>query len=184
MSALILVVDDEPDVADLFRQQFRRDVRANRYGIHEAMQWVIHHPTGEVRMWFWRTELAYRNDSAGVDDFARTMDPQWVKVSKALTDSASFVVLGFAGYAVAQSSSAKPTTLCAKKTGGVLRLARDGKCKRSETKLRVNEVVTVRGPAGAPDSGRNHRRDAGGGLLSRAATQALGRLRNGARHLL
>ena len=28
MSALILVVDDEPDVADLFRQQFRREMRA------------------------------------------------------------------------------------------------------------------------------------------------------------
>jgi CheY-like chemotaxis protein len=27
MSVLILVVDDEPDVADLFRQQFRRDLR-------------------------------------------------------------------------------------------------------------------------------------------------------------
>ena len=26
MNALILVVDDEPDVADLFRQQFRRDI--------------------------------------------------------------------------------------------------------------------------------------------------------------
>jgi hypothetical protein len=59
-------------------------------------------------------------------------------------------VLGFAGYAVAQSSSAKPATLCAKKAGGVLRLGRDGKCRRSETKLRVNQVVTVRGPAGAP----------------------------------
>jgi len=31
MSALILVVDDEPDVADLFRQQFRRDLRAQRF---------------------------------------------------------------------------------------------------------------------------------------------------------
>jgi hypothetical protein len=59
------------------------------------------------------------------------------------------VVLGFAGYAVAQSSSAKPATLCAKKAGGAVRLARDGKCRRSETKLRVNQVVTVRGPAGA-----------------------------------
>jgi hypothetical protein len=28
MTLLILVVDDEPDVADLFRQQFRRDTRA------------------------------------------------------------------------------------------------------------------------------------------------------------
>ena len=31
MSALILVVDDEPDVADLFRQQFRKDLRAQRF---------------------------------------------------------------------------------------------------------------------------------------------------------
>ena len=31
MSALILVVDDEPDVAELFRQQFRRELRASRF---------------------------------------------------------------------------------------------------------------------------------------------------------
>ena len=31
MSALILVVDDEPDVADLFRQQFRRELRTARF---------------------------------------------------------------------------------------------------------------------------------------------------------
>ncbi len=31
MSALILVVDDEPDVADLFRQQFRKELRAARF---------------------------------------------------------------------------------------------------------------------------------------------------------
>ena len=31
MNALILVVDDEPDVADLFRQQFRRELRASRF---------------------------------------------------------------------------------------------------------------------------------------------------------
>ena len=31
MSALILVVDDEPDVEDLFRQQFRKDLRASRF---------------------------------------------------------------------------------------------------------------------------------------------------------
>jgi CheY-like chemotaxis protein len=37
MSALILVVDDEPDVADLFRQQFRRDVRANRFALDFAL---------------------------------------------------------------------------------------------------------------------------------------------------
>jgi CheY-like chemotaxis protein len=37
MSALILVVDDEPDVADLFRQQFRRDLRANRFALDFAL---------------------------------------------------------------------------------------------------------------------------------------------------
>jgi CheY-like chemotaxis protein len=31
VSVLVLVVDDEPDVADLFRQQFRRDLRAQRF---------------------------------------------------------------------------------------------------------------------------------------------------------
>ena len=31
MSYLILVVDDESDVEDLFRQQFRRDLRAGRF---------------------------------------------------------------------------------------------------------------------------------------------------------
>jgi CheY-like chemotaxis protein len=31
VSFLILVVDDESDVADLFRQQFRRDLRAGRF---------------------------------------------------------------------------------------------------------------------------------------------------------
>ena len=33
MSLLILVVDDEPDVEALFRQQFRRDLRAGRFSM-------------------------------------------------------------------------------------------------------------------------------------------------------
>lgn len=33
MNVLILVVDDEPDVTDLFRQQFRRELRAGRYAM-------------------------------------------------------------------------------------------------------------------------------------------------------
>jgi CheY-like chemotaxis protein len=36
MSVSILVVDDEPDVADLFRQRFRREVRDGTYVIHFA----------------------------------------------------------------------------------------------------------------------------------------------------
>jgi CheY-like chemotaxis protein len=36
MSASILVVDDESDVAELFRQQFRREVRRGDYVMHFA----------------------------------------------------------------------------------------------------------------------------------------------------
>ena len=36
MSLLILVVDDEPDVETLFRQQFRRDLRAERFTMEFA----------------------------------------------------------------------------------------------------------------------------------------------------
>jgi len=36
MSVSILVVDDEPDVALLFRQQFRREVREGAYVLHIA----------------------------------------------------------------------------------------------------------------------------------------------------
>ena len=36
MSVSILVVDDEPDVADLFRQRFRRETRDGTYVMHFA----------------------------------------------------------------------------------------------------------------------------------------------------
>ena len=37
MNMLILVVDDEPEVEELFRQQFRRDLRAGRYVMEFAL---------------------------------------------------------------------------------------------------------------------------------------------------
>src|SRR5690349_25135699 len=36
MSVSILVVDDEPDVAELFRQRFRREMRQGTYVLHYA----------------------------------------------------------------------------------------------------------------------------------------------------
>jgi CheY-like chemotaxis protein len=36
MNVSILVVDDEPDVADLFRQRFRRETRQGKYVMHFA----------------------------------------------------------------------------------------------------------------------------------------------------
>jgi CheY-like chemotaxis protein len=37
VSVLVLVVDDEPDVAELFRQQFRHDLRAQRFVMEFAI---------------------------------------------------------------------------------------------------------------------------------------------------
>ena len=36
MSFSILIVDDEPDIAELFRQRFRREVRQGKYVLHFA----------------------------------------------------------------------------------------------------------------------------------------------------
>jgi CheY-like chemotaxis protein len=41
MSLLILVVDDEPDVEELFRQQFRRDIRTGRFAMKFATSAAI-----------------------------------------------------------------------------------------------------------------------------------------------
>ena len=40
MSLLVLVVDDEPDVEVLFRQQFRRELRAERFTMEFALSAV------------------------------------------------------------------------------------------------------------------------------------------------
>jgi CheY-like chemotaxis protein len=37
VSVLVLVVDDEPDVAELFRQKFRRDLREQRFAMDFAI---------------------------------------------------------------------------------------------------------------------------------------------------
>jgi len=37
VNILVLVVDDEPDVEELFRQQFRRDLRAQRFAMDFAI---------------------------------------------------------------------------------------------------------------------------------------------------
>src|SRR5438067_34368 len=49
MSVSILVVDDEPDVAELFRQRFRRETRQGTYVIHFAASGVaLDRLSGEI----------------------------------------------------------------------------------------------------------------------------------------
>ena len=47
MSLLILVVDDEPVVETLFRQQFRRDLRSGRF----TMEFAQSAPAASVMRW-------------------------------------------------------------------------------------------------------------------------------------
>jgi CheY-like chemotaxis protein len=51
MSVSILIVDDEPDVADLFRQRFRRETRAGTYVLHFAAsgEEALDRLTGEIK---------------------------------------------------------------------------------------------------------------------------------------
>jgi CheY-like chemotaxis protein len=51
MSVSMLVVDDEPDVADLFRQRFLRETRQGRYVMHFAAsgEQALNLLTGEIQ---------------------------------------------------------------------------------------------------------------------------------------
>ena len=51
MSVSILIVDDEPDVADLFRQRFRRETRGGTYVLHFAAsgEAALDRLTGEIK---------------------------------------------------------------------------------------------------------------------------------------
>ena len=49
MSLLILVVDDEPDVEVLFRQQFRRDLCSGRFTMEFAQSAPMHSSASLMR---------------------------------------------------------------------------------------------------------------------------------------
>jgi len=52
MSVSILVVDDEPDVANLFRQRFRREARQGKYVMHFAASGgeALNRLAGEIQL--------------------------------------------------------------------------------------------------------------------------------------
>ena len=63
MNLLILVVDDEPDVEVLFRQQFRRDLRAGRFTMEfvqsapAALQRIERNPSPRVTLYRRETRI-------------------------------------------------------------------------------------------------------------------------------
>jgi hypothetical protein len=52
MSVSILVVDDEPDVAELFRQRCRREKREGTYVMHFAASGEQALEEGDLRSWY------------------------------------------------------------------------------------------------------------------------------------
>lgn len=69
------------------------DVATNTYGTRRAIDWVIHHPLGELRMWGTRTRLAFRDDTSGLADMRDQMTRRWADISTFTANAASFAVL-------------------------------------------------------------------------------------------
>jgi len=72
------------------------DVATSNYGTRRAIDWVIHHPVDELRMWGTRTRLAFRDDTSGLADTRETMTHGWADLVTFVSNAASFVVLAFA----------------------------------------------------------------------------------------
>jgi hypothetical protein len=64
------------------------DVATNTYATRKAINWVIAHPQQELRMWFWRTYLAFSDDSSGIGEKLGTMYPRWADVLASPSDAA------------------------------------------------------------------------------------------------
>jgi hypothetical protein len=73
MSASILVVDDEADVAELFRQRFRREVRQGEYVMHFATSGVeaLERLAGRDRATFDRDLIGHQHAGHGWADATR-----------------------------------------------------------------------------------------------------------------
>ena len=72
------------------------DVATNSYGTRRAVDWVIHHPLSELRMWGTRTRLAFRDDTSGLADMREQMSHFWSDTATFVPNAVSFIVLGLA----------------------------------------------------------------------------------------
>jgi CheY-like chemotaxis protein len=70
MSVSILVVDDEPDVAELFRQRLRREVRQGDYVLHFAAsgEAAPEQLAGEIQPELIRQPVRYQHAGNGQTD--------------------------------------------------------------------------------------------------------------------
>ena len=79
MSVSILVVDDEPDVAELFRQRFRRETRQGTY--------VLHYATSGWRRWIGsRVKSSPRWSRSSPTSIC----PEWTGCSYSVRSSSAF----------------------------------------------------------------------------------------------
>lgn len=72
----------------------KQEVQVNSYATNQAIRWVVHHPLEELKMWWHRTDLAYRIDTSGL--YAPNLSPSARRTATTLSDVVSFVVLALA----------------------------------------------------------------------------------------
>ncbi len=72
------------------------DVATSNYGTRRAIDWVLHHPTRELRMWATRARLAFRDDTSGLADMREQMTRGWANTVTNVSNDASFCVLALA----------------------------------------------------------------------------------------
>ncbi len=77
------------------------DAENNAYATRQAIHWVAAHPLEEVKMWWWRTNLAYRHDTSGLEEYERQISAHARHIANTVSDVASFLVLGFAAIGAA-----------------------------------------------------------------------------------
>ncbi len=69
-------------------------MKVNQYATSHAIRWVVDHPLEELKMWWTRTELAYRHDTSGL--YAPNLSASARRTASTLSDVVSFVVLALA----------------------------------------------------------------------------------------
>ena len=81
-----------------------QEVRENRYAMSQAITFVVHNPTREVRLWPTRMRLAYREDHDALEDVALFIAPGTRTKLAKVGDWFFFVALGLAAVGVPRSA--------------------------------------------------------------------------------
>ena len=74
----------------------RREVKANDHAFAKSIEFVVHHPLRELRLWVPRTRYAYEQDHDAMDDVSWFISPRSVRALSRVADWFYFGVLTLA----------------------------------------------------------------------------------------